>query len=77
MDKVSKFLLKLSRAKRERAMFAIRSIVEGSESMLDVKKLQGKTDEYRVRIGSIRIIFKKEGFRNVIIDIGFRNDNTY
>lgn len=45
---------------------------------LDVKKLQGKTDEYRVRRGAYRIILTRNIDDAVIIlEVERRNENTY
>lgn len=77
MDRVSKFLLKLSRSERERVMPVVADIVRGSIIQLDCKKLKGRNNEYRVRVGSIRIQFIKTTSGNLITKMSFRNDNTY
>lgn len=77
MHKVDKFLLKLSRKERERIMPIIALIVKNDLARLDCKKLKGNGREYRVRIGSIRILFIRNDEKNVITDIDYRNDNTY
>lgn len=40
---------------------------------LDVKKLQGATDEYRLRVGDWRVLFVKEADRLIIIIIAVRH----
>ena len=77
MNKISKFLLKLSRAERERIGPVIDMIVAKDLSGLDCKKLKDRGNKYRVRIGGIRILFEKAEPENIITDIGFRDDNTY
>ena len=52
-------------------------LVSGDVSTLDIKKLKGVDDIYRVRIGNLRIIFKKEPKDIRILDIGRRDENTY
>ena len=74
MDKIKKFLLKLT--KKERAL--IKGIL-GDVLMLDlqnydVKPLKGYKGFYRLRKGDIRIIFTKEKNTAVIIDIDYRKD---
>ena len=74
MDKIKKFLLKLT--KKERAL--IKAIL-GDVLMLDlqnydVKPLKGYKGFYRLRKGDIRIIFTKEKNTAVIIDIDYRKD---
>ena len=45
---------------------------------LDVKKLQGRSSEYRVRCGSYRIIFIRHSDGEVeILEVERRNENTY
>lgn len=51
-----KFLKKQDRALQERILKAINSLPAG-----DVKKLQGTSSKYRLRVGDIRVIFDKQG----------------
>jgi hypothetical protein len=45
---------------------------------LDIKKLKGLANVYRVRKGSIRILFLiKDTGEIKLLDINYRNDNTY
>lgn len=45
---------------------------------LDVKKLQGRSHEYRVRCGSYRIIFIRYADGEVeILEVERRDENTY
>lgn len=77
MDKVDKFTRKLEKHEALRLHDVINQIRMNQLSGLDVKKLKGSDEEYRVRMGRVRIRFLKTDNRNVIIDVGFRNDNTY
>lgn len=77
MNKVSKFLLRLSRTERERIGPVVDMILANELSGLDCKKLQNRGNAHRVRIGRVRILFERVEPENIIIDIGFRNDNTY
>jgi len=40
----------------------------------NVKKLQGSLNEYRLRIGDIRVLFELEGRRIVVYAVGNRKD---
>lgn len=51
-----KFLKKQERALQQRILKAINSLPAG-----DVKKLQGTSSKYRLRIGDVRVIFDKQG----------------
>ena len=77
MDKVEKFLRKLPKKQRKLLQQIIQKILSGDLSGLDVKKLTGYPDFFRVRKGEIRILFKKmpNGFR--VIKIEKRGDDTY
>lgn len=78
MDKIDKFLKKLSRKDREVINSLVESIVRGEFSGLDYRKLKGYSNIYRVRTGDIRIIFTTKNSGQVfLISIERRNDNTY
>jgi mRNA-degrading endonuclease RelE of RelBE toxin-antitoxin system len=77
MEKIKKYLLKLSRGEREKLENIIAQIVDGTFDDLDVKKLKGQVDIYRVRAGSSRVIFKKTDKDSFILDVSRRNDSTY
>lgn len=51
-----KFLKKQERTLQQRILKAINSLPTG-----DVKKLQGTSSKYRLRVGDIRVIFDKQG----------------
>lgn len=77
MEKIKKFLLKLSPEERQRVEEILLHIVGGKVEHLNVKKLKGYKDVYRVRFGSIRIIFTKRDMNRKILDVSRRSDSTY
>jgi mRNA-degrading endonuclease RelE of RelBE toxin-antitoxin system len=77
MNKLDKFLYKLNKKTREIVEKNVMLILSGDFSTLDLKKLKGNKNRYRIRIGRIRIIFDKTDNGNKIQNISFRNDNTY
>ena len=77
MDKIGKFLKRLSKEEQKFIEKVLIKLRAGSLQGLDVKKLKGERGLFRVRIGSIRIIFKKEGDITVVIAIERRSDGTY
>ena len=77
MDKIQKFVRKLSAGEARRVFDALEQVLTGRLSALSVKKLKGDRDIYRVRVGRVRIIFTKVHDQNIITDVDFRNDNTY
>lgn len=66
-----KYLTKLDRNTQLRIIKAINQLPIG-----DVKKLQGNTEDYRLRVGSYRIIFSKddENMNILILQIGPRGE---
>jgi len=83
MDLVSKFLKKLDQKRRQEIEVLLLQIKRRQISGLDIKKLKGAANIFRVRRGSIRIIFSVEknpvskGPEVSIISIDFRTDTTY
>jgi len=77
MNKLDKFLFKLDKKTRAITKKFISLIILGDFSILDVKKLKGNQNRYRVRVGRIRIIFNQTKDGNKIQDISYRDDNTY
>lgn len=77
MKKIDKFQSKLSPKIREKVNDCLLKIKERNFENLDLKKLQGFENLYRVRIGQIRIVFSWKGNDTEIITIDNRNDNTY
>ena len=77
MDKIQKFLQKLSLGERKVVENIITKILSHEIKNLDVKKLSGQEGYFRVRKGTIRIIFIKESDCIRIVSIGRRNSSTY
>jgi mRNA-degrading endonuclease RelE of RelBE toxin-antitoxin system len=77
MDKITKLLKKLSARERGRLEEILTLIVSGETASLDIKKLKGMDDVYRVRVGTLRIIFQKHKNDIRILEASRRDDNTY
>ena len=77
MDRIEKFLNKRNWKERALLMNTIALIINDELKNLDIKKLKGFSNLYRVRIQSFRIIFEMENDDNTIIDIYKRDDQTY
>lgn len=78
MNKIHKVLRSLSSKERSSIENILQKIVRGNFTGLDIKKLKDRPDIFRVRKGSLRIIFRQvagKGF--VILTIERRSDNTY
>ena len=77
MDKISKFLGRLSAKEFVAAEEVIAQIVKGELQGLDVKKLKGHDIFFRARKGQIRIIFSRKDDVVRIVAIERRNEKTY
>ena len=77
MDRNQKFLKRLSDKEFVAVQSILRKISQRDTRNLDVTKLSGYKDVYRVRIGSLRIIFLDTGNYTEILEIGRRSEKTY
>ncbi|MBP6858568.1 MAG: type II toxin-antitoxin system RelE/ParE family toxin [Candidatus Pacebacteria bacterium] len=77
MTKLEKFLSKLVAKERASLLPIIERILRLDLNGLDVKKLKGVNEVYRVRKGDVRIIFHIENGAAYILDMGRRGENTY
>ena len=74
MDKQTKFLRSLSAKEFGRVQAVLADLIQGRKLG---KKLQGHTDIYRVRVGRVRIIYHSYESRTEIMQVGYRDDQTY
>jgi len=77
MPTLRKLLSKFNREDRVVLEFLIDKIISFNWQGLDIKKLQGYDDIFRLRKGKIRIIFTKSKKDISIINIERRNEKTY
>jgi len=77
MDNISKFLKKLTSDERLLVHKAINQLLSGYTQKLDIKKLKGFEDIYRVRVRDIRIIYRSKNETVSLIEIARRSDKTY
>ena len=77
MDKIGKALQKLTDKEQVNIKNILLQIKDGDLEKLDVKKLKGQNNIFRVRKGKLRIIFKKDNDDLMILTIERRNDTTY
>lgn len=77
MDDNKKFISRLSPAERENIEEIISRILAHNTAGLDIKKLRGYADIFRVRIGRVRIIYIQDTDDMRIVQISFRKEDTY
>jgi mRNA interferase RelE/StbE len=76
-DKITKFFQKLPLSERLRMLEIIKDVRDRNNQGLDIKKLKGHDDLYRIRIGRIRIIYFDNGACFEVKHAGWRDDKTY
>lgn len=77
VDRMMKVLKKLSKTERTEVDQVVELILMNQLGDLDVKKLKGTDNVYRVRKGNIRIIFRKVTPVNRLVAIERRSEKTY
>lgn len=77
MDKIQKLLNSLSNKEKLKIKEILLKIKSKNLESLDIKKLKGREDIFRVRKEKLRIIFIYKKNKIYILSIERRNDNTY
>ncbi|MBI2278667.1 MAG: type II toxin-antitoxin system RelE/ParE family toxin [Candidatus Brennerbacteria bacterium] len=78
MDRVSKQLEKLSEKERKKIATILNSLKEGKIIWLDIKKLKGRQDLFRVRSGDLRVIFRLLDDKKIfVLAVERRSEKTY
>jgi len=77
MDKIDKALSKLTFKERKRIKDIVKALQLGRFDNLDIKKLKGFQDIFRVRKGGLRIVYQLLGIRIIILKVDKRKEDTY
>ncbi|MCK9580526.1 MAG: hypothetical protein M0Q92_08755 [Methanoregula sp.] len=78
MDKISKALAKLNAKERMKAKEILNNLQNRKFDNLEIKKLQGYNNIFRVRKGKIRIIYRVKNDGSIfILTVERRSDTTY
>lgn len=77
MDRNQKFLKRLSDKEFAAVEKILQQILIRDTTDIDIKKLSGYRDIYRVRHGNIRIIFLDTGNYTEVLEISRRSEQTY
>jgi mRNA-degrading endonuclease RelE of RelBE toxin-antitoxin system len=76
-DRIEKALDRLSGKERKALEEILGRIKRGNFAGLDMKKLAGRDDIFRVRKGSMRILFRRTAFGITVLAVERRSDTTY
>lgn len=77
MDKISKAIKKINSKDALKIADTIELLIQGKLSNLDIKKLKGHKEIFRVRVGNYRVIYKQKLDNVTILHIGHRDEKTY
>ena len=77
MDKISKALKKFSSKENKLVKLILEKIKKSDFKDLKIKRLKARQNIYRIRKGNIRIIYRTENKKIIILTIEKRSDNTY
>ena len=78
MDRIEKELRKLTSKEREQIADLLRKLAAGKTANLNIKKLKGYNDIFRIRKGGLRIIYRKDAKVKIfVLAIERRREDTY
>lgn len=77
MDRITKFLKRLSAKEQAKMLKVVTDIIAGDTAQYDSKKLKGHANLYRIRVGDIRIIYLELGKERNLIAMDRRSEKTY
>ena len=77
MDKIDKALSKLVSKEKARIKNIIKALQSGRFDNLNIKKLKGFQDVFRVRKGGFRIVYRLFDKKIIILKIDKRKEDTY
>ena len=77
MDKIRKALNKLFDKERDSIRIILEKLHSGNTQGLNISKLKGHDDIFRIRKGKLRIIFRIEMGTIYLLKIDRRDDTTY
>ncbi|MFH1820514.1 MAG: type II toxin-antitoxin system RelE/ParE family toxin [Candidatus Nealsonbacteria bacterium] len=78
MDKIEKALRKLSQKERRAIKDILQRVKVGNPGSLNIQKLKGPEDIFRVQKGNIRIIYRKTVTGEIfVLAVEHRSEKTY
>ena len=77
MNKIDKALARLTLKERGQTKSVLEKISANELAGLNIKKLRGHDDIFRVRKGDLRIIYRKQDEKIIVLAIERRSEKTY
>ena len=77
MDRIEKAIAILTPKERKVITNILQRLQSGETRGLDIKKLKGRDDIFRVRKGALRIIYRAQNDAISLLAIERRKENTY
>lgn len=74
MDRIQKILKKLTKKKQQVIVEIWQKIINNDISNLKPEKLTGFSNYYRIRSGNLRLVYKVENGKNILVNIDHRKD---
>lgn len=71
-EKATKQIAQLDSATRSRILDALGELERGFSARLDIKKLKGTRNHYRIRVGDYRILFALNSGNALVYDVAHR-----
>jgi mRNA-degrading endonuclease RelE of RelBE toxin-antitoxin system len=72
MNKIEKFLKKLTSKERNKLAKLLSKVINLELDSLDIQKMKKIENHFRIREGKIRIVFRKEQGKGVVVNIDYR-----
>ena len=77
MDKIDKAIQKLTKKEKKWIKEVVKALRSGRFDNLDIKKLKGEDNIFRVRKGKVRIVYQIRDGNTFILKVGHRKEDTY
>ncbi|MCP6718243.1 MAG: type II toxin-antitoxin system RelE/ParE family toxin [Patescibacteria group bacterium] len=77
MDEIRKALQKFNAKEKKQIEFVLKKLHSKNVQGLDIKKLKGRDDIFRIRKGDLRVIYRLENDDIFILVIDRRREDTY
>ncbi|MBI2039112.1 MAG: type II toxin-antitoxin system RelE/ParE family toxin [Candidatus Niyogibacteria bacterium] len=77
MDSIDKEFARLTEKEKKHVRAIFVQLKEGDQRGLNVKKIKGREDVFRVRKGKLRVIYQLQDKTVHILAIRYRREDTY